>query len=169
MTTPHCKDCGKALTADEAHYYGATCEACEGKAFHASQELDPARPAPSPTVGERAEPAGWVGPELTPESMTELAVAIGELSQAMGSPCVMGRAPQTLKSQTVRMAAFRLKEAEAAAPPSNPPAQGVGELPPLPEPIKLRIGVGTDAYVYNEEHMQAYARAALAQAQKEQP
>lgn len=62
------------------------------------------------------EPPGWVCPELTPESMTDLAVAIGELSQAMGSPCVMGRAPQTIKSQTVRLAAFRLKEAQAPAP-----------------------------------------------------
>lgn len=62
------------------------------------------------------EPPGWVGPELTPESMTDLAVAIGELSQAMGSPCVMGRAPQTLKSQTVRLAASRLKEVPAPAP-----------------------------------------------------
>lgn len=68
-----------------------------------------------------AEPAGWVEPELTPESMTDLAVAIGELSQAMGSPCVMGRAPQTLKSQTVRMAAFRLKEAQAPAPAHGGP------------------------------------------------
>lgn len=73
-------------------------------------------------------PAGWVAPECTPESMTELAVAIGELSQAMGSPCVMARAPQTLKSQTVRMAAFRLKEAEAAAAAPARQAAALDEL-----------------------------------------
>lgn len=56
MTTSNCKDCGKALTADEARYYGATCEACEGKAFHASRELDErAAPVITSRVEDRDE------------------------------------------------------------------------------------------------------------------
>lgn len=35
-----CSDCGATLTAAEAHYYGATCEACEGRAFHASEAAE---------------------------------------------------------------------------------------------------------------------------------
>jgi Zn finger protein HypA/HybF involved in hydrogenase expression len=33
----HCIDCGKRLSVDELHYYGHTCERCEGIAFHAQE------------------------------------------------------------------------------------------------------------------------------------
>lgn len=37
---PRCASCSAPLTADEVEHYGATCERCESKAFHAQQEAD---------------------------------------------------------------------------------------------------------------------------------
>ncbi len=37
---PLCASCGNALTDDEQHYYGATCETCEGQQFHAEKAAD---------------------------------------------------------------------------------------------------------------------------------
>jgi len=71
----------------------------------------------------QAEQAAREVPELQiqghdAEQLRDLTVAIGELSQAMGSPAVFGKHPQSILSQTVRLAAFRLREASAhpAAP-----------------------------------------------------
>lgn len=56
-------------------------------------------------------------------------------------------------------------EAVNRAAASNPPAQGVGELPPLPEPAYADQTAYLQAFTADQ--MRAYARAALAQAQKE--
>lgn len=54
-------------------------------------------------------------PEPWPGYHDDIAAAIGELSQAMGSPTMIARRPASLLSATVRAAAERIK-AEASAP-----------------------------------------------------
>ena len=42
----HCSDCGRPLTEDEMHYYGRTCERCEGvlwAGFNEAEEKEQAR------------------------------------------------------------------------------------------------------------------------------
>jgi hypothetical protein len=77
--------------------------------------------SPASSTETPASPTSAADPiALDREQMADLATAVGELSQAMGSPCVFGKYPATLLSATVRQAAFRLRSSAAAAvPPSH--------------------------------------------------
>lgn len=74
---------------------------------------------------------------LDREQMADLAMAVGELSRAMGSPCVFGKYPATLLSATVRQAAFRLAAAAASsggtAPSSGDSLASSGDSAAVPD------------------------------------
>ncbi len=156
MTTTNCKDCGKALTADEAHYYGATCEECEGKAFHASQDLDPAHQAEPPC------PYYITGPDIAKGAYAVAEVATGRIvaripaeqapSLTVGEWAALvpvetldawksmanSLAVLSLKSERARVA-FALKQLiQAEIDDAQPAAQA--------EPVALRVVKGDVCY-----------------------
>ena len=104
---------------------------------------------PTPQPAAQAEP---VSKPALPEELGQWLTAIGELYLAMGRPKFEATEPTLGVVETLREAARRL---------ANPPAQGTGELPPLP-PYDV-FGAA-----FSDGAMHSYARAALAQAQKEQ-
>lgn len=97
-----CSDCGAQLTTDEAHYYGATCETCEGRRFHA---------------GEAAE-----GP-TTPASVT-----FSDLFATIFDALAGSAASDQVKDAARLAAAHAWKVAEPHAPEPQPELADVLEL-----------------------------------------
>lgn len=55
----HC-DCGAVLTAEERHYYGHTCEACERRQMGCEDEADRQSEIEAAVAAARAQIVGWL-------------------------------------------------------------------------------------------------------------
>lgn len=118
----------------------------------------------------QAEPVAWRYRHILNTLNPAVPEAITEWRPVEPRDCL-----QTLEQRIAELRAYRYDgrpcyEVQALyAAPSNPPAQGV-ELPPLPEPDVFcvdgsdRWGYDTYSHAYSADALQAYARAAIAQA-----